>query len=79
MNSMFILLCDFFVVWEYDEWVVILFIEFFTMYFEMQILFIWNNHEYGVLMNDNVSVLKIKAKIVNVCMWSVNLLYSKVE
>jgi hypothetical protein len=24
------------------------------MYFEMQILVIWNNHEYGVLMNRNV-------------------------
>jgi hypothetical protein len=24
------------------------------MYFEVQILVIWNNHEYGVLMNGNV-------------------------
>jgi hypothetical protein len=28
------------------------------MYFEVQILIIWNNHEYGVLMNGNVKNVK---------------------
>jgi hypothetical protein len=36
------------------KWVVILFLEFFTMYSEMQIMVVWNNHESGVLMNGNV-------------------------
>jgi hypothetical protein len=36
------------------KWILILFLEFFTMYSEVQILFIWNNHKSGVLMNDNV-------------------------
>jgi hypothetical protein len=31
-----------------------LFLEFFTMYSEMQILAICNNHEYDVLMNGSV-------------------------
>jgi hypothetical protein len=34
--------------------IVILFLEFFTIYSEVQILVIWNTHESGVLMNDNV-------------------------
>jgi len=34
---------------------VILFLEFFfNMYFEVKIMVVWNNHEYGVLMNDRV-------------------------
>jgi hypothetical protein len=28
------------------------------MYSEMQILVIWNNHEFGVLMNDNVKCVE---------------------
>jgi hypothetical protein len=28
------------------------------MYSEMQILVIWNNHEYGVLMNGNVEYIE---------------------
>jgi hypothetical protein len=51
---MFILLCDFFVVLEYDKWIVILFL----MYFEVQILVIPNNHEHDVLMNGKVKHVK---------------------
>jgi hypothetical protein len=36
------------------KWIVILIMEFFTMYFEVQILVICNNHEYDVEMNDSV-------------------------
>jgi hypothetical protein len=31
---------------------------FFTMYYEMQILIIWNNHEYGVLINGKVKCVR---------------------
>jgi len=41
------------------KWNVILFLEFFSKYFEVQILVIWNNHEFGVLMNDNVKNVEI--------------------
>jgi hypothetical protein len=30
----------------------------FSMYFEVQIFVIWNNHEYGVLMNGNVKCVE---------------------
>jgi hypothetical protein len=40
------------------KWNVILFMVFFTMYFEVKILVIWNNHEYGVLMNGNVKYVE---------------------
>jgi hypothetical protein len=33
------------------KWIVILFLDFSTLYSEVQILVIWNNHEFGVLMN----------------------------
>jgi len=33
------------------KWVVILFLDFSTLYSELQIFVIWNNHEFGVLMN----------------------------
>jgi hypothetical protein len=36
------------------KWIVILFLEFFTMYSKVHILVIWNNFEYGVLMNGSV-------------------------
>jgi len=52
----------------------ILILESFTMYLEVQILVIWSNHEFGVLIMAKLSVLKIKAEIVNVCMWGANLL-----
>jgi hypothetical protein len=42
MNSMFILLCKFFKYQNMMKWIVILFLEFFTMYFEVQIMVIWN-------------------------------------
>jgi hypothetical protein len=37
------------------------------MYFEVQILVIWNNHEFGVLMNDNVKYVENQSKN-NKCM-----------
>jgi hypothetical protein len=42
-------------VWEYDEMKCnIISRVFFKMYSEVQILVIWNNHEYGVLMDGNI-------------------------
>jgi hypothetical protein len=41
-------------VWDNDEMKCNLVFEVFKMYSEMKILVIWNNHEYGVLMNGNV-------------------------
>jgi hypothetical protein len=35
-------------------WIVILFLDFFALYYEVQILIIQNNHEYGVLMKCKV-------------------------
>jgi hypothetical protein len=40
------------------KWIVILFQEFVTMYFEMQILVICNNHEYDVGMNGSVKFVE---------------------
>jgi len=40
------------------KWIVILFLEFFTMYFEMQILVICNNRESEVGMNGNVKFVE---------------------
>ncbi len=42
------------IVLEYDEMKCNIVFGVFKMYFEMQILVIWNIHEYGVLMNGNV-------------------------
>jgi len=52
-----------------------------TMYFEMQILIIWNNHEFGVLMNGNVKnvvnesrnseCMQVKCKYVVIVMWNI--------
>jgi hypothetical protein len=62
------------------KWIVILFLEFFTMYFEMQILVIWNNHEFDVLMNDNVKCVEnqsinsecmhVKCKYIVMVVWN---------
>jgi hypothetical protein len=41
------------------KWIVILFLEFFTMYFEVQILVICNNHEIDVEMNGSVKFVEI--------------------
>jgi hypothetical protein len=35
-------------------WIVILSLYFSALYFEMEILVIWNNHEFSVLMNYRV-------------------------
>jgi hypothetical protein len=40
------------------EWIVILFLEFFTMYFEVHILVIRNNYEYDVGMNYSVKFVE---------------------
>jgi hypothetical protein len=54
--------------------------EFFTMHFEVQILVIWNNHEYGVLMNCKVKCVEnpsrnsecmhMKCKFVLIVVWN---------
>jgi hypothetical protein len=36
------------------KWIIILFLEFLKMYYEVQILVICNNHEFDVLMNGSV-------------------------
>jgi len=55
---MFILLCEYVVVSEHDEmnWNIVS--KVLKMYFEVQILVIWNNHEYGVLMNGRVKFVE---------------------
>jgi hypothetical protein len=55
-------------------------LEFFTMYYEVQILVIWNNHEYNVLMNGNAKCvenewknngcMKVKCKYVVIVVWN---------
>jgi hypothetical protein len=54
MCSMFILLCEFFVVLKYAKMNCNIASRVFPMYYKVQIIVIWNNHEYGVLMNGNV-------------------------
>jgi len=49
------------------KWTEILFLEFFTIYFEMQILVIWNNYEHGVLINGRIKCVENQGKI-NECM-----------
>jgi hypothetical protein len=44
------------------KWVIILFLDFFTIYSEVQILVIWNNHEFGVSMNCNVKCVENQGK-----------------
>jgi hypothetical protein len=80
MNSMFISLCEFFVVSENDEMNYNIIFGFFTMYSKMQILVIWNNHEFGVLMNGNVMCVEnqsvdsecmhVKCKFVVIVAWN---------
>jgi hypothetical protein len=53
------LLCEFFVVLDYDEMNCnIVFGVFFTMYFEVQIQVIYNNHESNVGMNGSVKFVE---------------------
>jgi hypothetical protein len=62
------------------KWIIILFMEFFTMYYEVQILVIWNNHESDVLMNESVKCVEnqgqnsecmhVKCKYVVTIMWN---------
>jgi hypothetical protein len=40
------------------KWIVMLFIEFFFMYYEVQVLVIYNNHEFDVLMNGSVKFVE---------------------
>jgi hypothetical protein len=79
---MFILLCELSIILEYDEMNCdIVFWVFFTMYFEMQILLIWNNHEFNVLMNGNVKYVEnesmnsefmhVKCKSVVTIVWNI--------
>ncbi len=51
---MFILLCEFSIISKYDEMNCSLVFEVFSMYSKVQILVIWNNHEFSVLMNGSV-------------------------
>ncbi len=54
------LLCEFSIVSDYDEMNCnIVYGVFFTMYFEMQILVICNNHESNVGMNGNINFIEI--------------------
>jgi hypothetical protein len=62
------------------KWIVVFFLEFFIMYCEVQILVIWNNHEYGVLMNGSVKCvdnqcrnngsMHVKCKYVITVVWN---------
>jgi hypothetical protein len=55
------LLCDFFVVLDYDEMNCnIIFGGFFIMYSEVQILVIYNNHEFDVGIVVMLSLLRLK-------------------
>jgi hypothetical protein len=58
MNSIFISLCEFFVVLDYDEMNYNFVFGIFTMYFEMQILVICENHEYRIEMNGSVKFVE---------------------
>jgi hypothetical protein len=59
---MFILLYEFSTVLKPNEMNYNLVLEFFTMYFKVQILVIWNNHESGVLMNGKVKYVENQGK-----------------
>ncbi len=58
MNFMFIFCVNFLYYKIMMKWIVILFLEFFLMYFEVQIMVICNNHESNVLMNDSVKFVE---------------------
>jgi len=57
---MFISLCEFFVVLDYDEMNYNIVFGVFTMYSEVQILVICNNHESHIGMNGVLSLLRLK-------------------
>jgi len=40
------------------KWIILLFLELFTMYSEVRILAIWNNYEYDVGMNCSVKFVE---------------------
>ncbi len=56
---MFIYVCEFFVVFDYDEMNCNLVSGVFIMYFEVQIFVICNNHESHIGMNGNVKFVEI--------------------
>jgi hypothetical protein len=58
VNFMFIFCVNFLYYKIMMKWIVILFLEFFLMYFEVQIMVICNNHESNVLMNDSVKFVE---------------------
>jgi hypothetical protein len=58
VNSMFISLCGFIVMSNYDEMNHNLVFRIFTMYFEVQILVICNNHESRIGMNNSVTFVE---------------------
>jgi len=58
VNFMFIFCVNFLYYKIMMKWIVILFLEFFLMYSEVQIMVICNNHESNVLMNDSVKFVE---------------------
>jgi hypothetical protein len=58
VNFLFISLCEFFVVLDYDEMNCNLVFGIFIMFSEVQILVIWNNHESHIQMNGNVKFVE---------------------
>jgi hypothetical protein len=59
MNSTFICLCEFFVVSDYDELNCNIVSGVFTMYFEVHILVLCNNHESHIGMNGSVKFVEM--------------------
>jgi hypothetical protein len=58
-NELYVhVLCEFFRVLDYDEMKCNIVLEFFTMYSEVQILVICNNHESNVGLNGNVNFVE---------------------
>jgi hypothetical protein len=55
---MFIFLCEFLVVLDYDEMNCNIVSGVFTMYLKVQILVICNNHEYHIRMNGSVKFVE---------------------
>jgi hypothetical protein len=62
------------------KWIVILLLEKNSMYIELQILVIWNNHEFDALVNGNVKCVEkqsrnnecmhVKCKYVIIVVWN---------
>jgi hypothetical protein len=44
------------------KWIIILFLDFSTLYYEMKILVIWNNSEYNALMNCKIRCVYNRGK-----------------